>query len=195
MTRVRIILYNVSLYGHNFWYKSIHPLFYITNNFIGDELLSDSFKVKEEDDVIYRVECRLVKKGAVQVDIGANPVTGDGEEAPEEAVEDLSYEVIDVVDCCRLETTAFDKKSYMAHIKDYMKAIKANLEDRNPSRVPIFEKAAVTYVKKVLENFSKYGFFTGESSNPEAMTVLYEEADDGKTFLLYWKDGLRAEKY
>lgn len=103
--------------------------------------------------------------------------------------------MIDVVDACRLETTVFDKKGYMAHIKEYMKAVKGHLQAKKPERVPIFEKAAATYVKKILESFSKYGFFTGENMNPEGMTVLYEEADDGKTYMIYWKDGLKAEKY
>lgn len=130
------------------------------------------------------------------MDIGANPATGDGEggDAPEEAVDDSSYEVIDVVDAFRLESTVYDKKAYMAHIKEYMKAVKGYLQERKPERVPIFEKAAATYVKKILENFSNYGFFTGENCNPEGMTVLYEEKD-GKTYMIYWKDGLRAEKY
>jgi hypothetical protein len=133
----------------------------------------------------------------VEVNIGANPTTGDGEAgaAADEAVEDGSYEVIDVVDAFRLETTVFNKKSYMGHIKEYMKAIKEYLKDRNPDRVPIFEKAAATYVKKVLENVEKYGFFTGENCDPTGMAVLYEEAADGKTYMIYWKDGLKAEKY
>lgn len=132
------------------------------------------------------------------MDIGANPATGEGEggdEGAEEPLDDGSYEVIDVVDAFRLENTSFDKKSYMAHIKEYMKAIKAHLQAKKPERVPIFEKAAATYVKKVLENFSKYGFFTGENVDPEGMTVLYEEAADGKTYMIYWKDGLKGEKY
>lgn len=164
--------------------------------FLGDELLSDSFKIQEEDDVVYRVECHNIKKGAIQVNIGANPATGEGEgcDEAEEAVEDGSYEVIDVVDACRLESTVFDKKSYMAHIKDYMKAIKAHLQAKKPDRVPIFEKAAAAYVKKILENFSQYTFYTGENMNPEGMAVLYEEVD-GKAFMTFWKDGLKAEKY
>lgn len=163
---------------------------------LGDEMLSDSFKAQEEDDIVYRVECKMIKKGAVQVDIGANPATGDGEgdEDAAEPVEDGTYEVIDVVDCFRLENTVFDKKGYMAHIKEYMRAVKANLAEKNPDRVPVFEKAAAAYVKKVLENFSQYDFYTGENMNPEAMVVLYEEKD-GKTYMIYWKDGLRAEKY
>lgn len=83
----------------------------------------------------------------------------------------------------------------MAYIKEYMKAIQAYLQSKKPERLPIFEKGAAGYVKKVLGNFSNYGFFTGENMNPEGMTVLYEEAADGKTYMIYWKDGLKAEKY
>lgn len=139
----------------------------------------------------------MIKKGPVQVNIGANPATGGGEGCDEadEGVDDCSYDVIDIVDCCGLENTTFDKKSYMAHIKEYMKAVKAYLADKKPERIPAFEKGAATYVKKILENFSKYDFYTGENMNPEAMTVLYETNDDGKSYMIYWKDGLRGEKY
>lgn len=139
----------------------------------------------------------MVRKGAVQVDIGANPTEGGGEgcDEPEEAVEDGSYEVIDVVDACRLEMTCFNKKSYMAHIKDYMKAIKGYLSEKKPERVPIFEKAAAGYVKKILENFDKFGFYTGENMGPDSMTVLYEENAEGKSYMIYWKDGLKGTKY
>lgn len=161
---------------------------------LDDELLSDCFKIQEEDDIVYRVECKMIKRGPPQLNIGANPTTEGADEDAAEPVEDGTYEVIDVVDCCRLEGTGFDKTSYMAHIRDYMKAVKAHLVEKNPGRVPAFEKAAAAYVKKIRDNFDKYDFYTGESVDPEAMVVLYETGDDGKTSLIYWKDGLRAEK-
>ena len=161
--------------------------------------MSDSFKLQEVDDIVYKVECKMIKKGAVKVDIGANPTSGGGEgcddEETVEQVDDSSYEVIDVVDCCRLEQTNFDKKSYMAHIKEYMKAIKKKLEDKNPERIPIFEKAAANYVKTLLGNFNDYEFYTGENMDPEGMAIIYQTTEDGKSYMIFWKDGLRAEKY
>ena len=163
--------------------------------FVGDELLSDSFPLKEIDDIVYRVECKMIKKNSkVDVNIGGNP-SAEGEDADDGPADDSSYEVIDVVDCCRLENTVFDKKSYMGHIKEYMKRIKAHLAEKNPERVPHFEKAAVDYVKKIVGDFSKYDFYVGENMDPEAMCVLQETTDDGKIFMIYWKDGLKAVKY
>jgi hypothetical protein len=63
----------------------------------------------------------------------------------------------------RLQPTAFDKKSYGAHLKAYMGAIKAHLEKTQPERVADFMKGAQTFAKKVIGNFSEYEFFTTES--------------------------------
>lgn len=111
-------------------------------------------------------------------------------------MDDQSYQVIDVVDSFRLEQTSFDKKSYLTYMKGYLKAIKAKLEDSKPDRVAAFEKGAQAYIKKVLENFGDFDFYTGDSMDPEAMVVPLGYRENGTTpYLVYWKDGLRAEKY
>lgn len=48
-----------------------------------------------------------------------------------------------------------------------MKAVKAHLLEKNPDRVPAFEKGAATFAKKVLSNFGDYEFYTGEVSRRE----------------------------
>lgn len=63
----------------------------------------------------------------------------------------------------RLQVTSFDKKSYGAHLKQYMGAVKAHLEKTAPERVADFMKGAQNFAKKVLGNFSEYEFFTTES--------------------------------
>jgi len=161
---------------------------------LDDELLSDSFSKTEIEDVVYEVNCKMVVKGVVQINTGAN-ASAEGEDG-EEGCDDQAETVNDVVDSFRLEQTSFDKKSYLMCIKAYMKAIKAKLEESNPSRVPIFEKGAQAYVKKILEKFDDYEFYTGDSMDPEAMVVPLGYREDGMTpYLIYWKDGLRAEKY
>lgn len=161
--------------------------------FVDDELLSDSYAKIEIDDAVYEVNCKMVTKGPVQVNTGAN-ASAEGED--DEGCDDQAYQVIDVVDGFRLEQTSFDKKSFLVCIKAYMKAIKAKLEENNPSRVAAFEKGAQSYVKKILENFGDYEFYTGETMDPEAMVIPMGYREDGVTpFLVYWKDGLRAEKY
>jgi hypothetical protein len=156
--------------------------------------LSDSFSKKEIDDVVYEVDCKMITKGAVEVNIGANASAEGDDEDP--GVDDQSYQVNNVVDSFRLEQTSFDKKGYLTYIKGYMKAIKAKLEEKSPERVAIFEKGAQAYVKKILENFGDYEFYTGDSMDPEAMVIPLGYREDGTTpYLVYWKDGLRAEKY
>lgn len=53
----------------------------------------------------------IIKEG--NVDIGANPSA----EEQEEALEDGAQQVNNVVHSFRLQSTSFDKKSYMVHLK------------------------------------------------------------------------------
>lgn len=137
----------------------------------------------------------MITKGAVKVDIGANP-SAEGEDADAEPVDDGSYQVNNVLDAFKLESTSFDKKSYVTCIKAYLKTIKSKLEEKNPGRVADFESGAQAYVKKIIENFGDFEFYTGESMDPEAMVMAMGYRGDGVTpYLIYWKDGVRAEKY
>jgi hypothetical protein len=88
-----------------------------------------------------------VKEGAV--DIGAN---ASAEEAEEE-LEDGAIQVNDIIHSFRLQSTGFDKKSYMTYIKGYMKNIKKYLAENNPERAAVFEEKAPAFIKKILGNF------------------------------------------
>ena len=157
----------------------------------GDELLSDAYDVKEVDGVIYEANCDLVKIGGDNVDIGANPSAEDGEED----VEDGAEIVNNVVYSFRLQQTAFDKKSFLTYIKGYMKTIKKKLEETDPEAVPVLEKGAQAYVKKVVGSFKDWEFFTGESMDPDGMLVLLNYREDGTTpFVGIWKHGVVQEK-
>lgn len=137
----------------------------------------------------------MITKGTVQVDIGANP-SAEGEDADEGPIDSESYQVNDVVDSFRLQETSFDKKSYVTYIKGYMKELKTKIQEKDPQRLAVFEGAAQEYVKKVIANFDKYSFYTGDSMNPEGMVVLMDYRENGTTpYLIYWKDGLKAEKF
>ncbi|KAK4405558.1 Translationally-controlled tumor protein [Sesamum angolense] len=97
----------------------------------GDELLSDSFPYKEiENGALWEVEGKWVVKGAVDVDIGANPSAEGGED--DEGVDDQSVKVVDIVDTFRLqrlqEQPPFDKKQFVAYIKKYIKLLSTKLE-------------------------------------------------------------------
>lgn len=159
----------------------------------GDELVSDAYDLKEVDDIVYEADCQLVtvKQGG-DIDIGANPSAEDAEENAEEGTETVN----NLVYSFRLSPTSFDKKSYMSYIKGYMKAIKARLQESNPERVPVFEKNAIGFVKKILVNFKDYDFYIGESMDPDAMVVLMNYREDGITpYMIFFKDGLVSEKF
>jgi hypothetical protein len=79
----------------------------------GDEIISDSYDLKEVDGVAYEANCSRITVGNDNIDIGANP---SAEEA-DEGTEDQAQTVIDVVHSFRLNETSFDKKSYLMHLK------------------------------------------------------------------------------
>ncbi|TQS35607.1 hypothetical protein Golomagni_03967 [Golovinomyces magnicellulatus] len=78
-----------------------------------DEIVSDSFPMKEVDGVVYECDCAMVTVGNVQVDIGAN---ASAEEASE-TLDDSARTVNNIVDSFRLQNISFDKKSYLTHLK------------------------------------------------------------------------------
>jgi len=100
--------------------------------------------------------------------IGANPSAEEGEEA----LDDGSTQVNNVVHSFRLQSTAFDKKTYLTYLKGYMKAVKAKLQEKNPDRVAAFETGAAAFAKKIVAGFKDYEFYTGEGMNPEGMVAL-----------------------
>ncbi|KAE8168069.1 Mss4-like protein [Aspergillus tamarii] len=77
-----------------------------------DAMFSDKFPIEEVDDIVYEVDCALREITRVTVgDIGANPSSEEKEEAPE----DNTITVYDVVHSFGLQPTLFDKKSYIMH--------------------------------------------------------------------------------
>ena len=79
----------------------------------GDELISDSYDLKEVDGVVYEADCKKITIGPVEVNTGANASAEEAEEGAEDAAETK----IDVVYSFRLNETSFDKKSYLSHLK------------------------------------------------------------------------------
>ena len=155
-------------------------------------MFSDAYEMKEVDDVIFEIDCTMVNiKAGADIDIGANPSA----EEQEEDLEEGSETVNNLVYSFRLQPTSFDKKTYLAHLKQYMKKVKAKLQESRPDRVDAFEKGASAYAKKLVAGFKDLEFFTGESMDLEGMVVLLNYREDGSTpYLSFWKDGLVEEK-
>ena len=87
--------------------------------FPGDEMFSDTYKIKLVSEVLYEVTGKLEtrKLGDVQID-GANPSAEEADEGTDEAVESG----VDIVLNHRLSETGFaDKKQFTVYLKDYMK--------------------------------------------------------------------------
>jgi len=161
----------------------------------GDELCSDTYPMILVDDVVFEVEGkRVTKTDSNDFNIGGNPSAEAAEE--DESVEGpVSTTVINIVDAHALTQTTFDKKSYMAYIRGYMKSVLERVKTTKPERAEIFQKNVQPFVKKILDNIADYDFFTGPSMNPDGMVVLLFYKEDGLIPYFYlFKDGLDEEK-
>jgi len=162
----------------------------------GDEMFSDTYKIKLVDQVLYEVYGKLVtrKGGDIQLD-GANPSAEEASEDTDEAVESG----VDIVLNHRLvETFAFDKKGYMLYLKDYMKKIVERLQEKEPDQVDVFKTNMNKVMKELLGRFKDLQFFTGESMDPDGMVVMveYKDVDGDNIPVLYaFKHGLEEEKF
>ena len=98
------------------------------------------------DDVVYEVDCAMITEGAVSVskfrhapdidysitkltsrlDTGAN---ASAEEAADE-IEDGAVQVNNVVNTFRLQSTSFDKKSYLSHLKGTFRSHHISIETK-----------------------------------------------------------------
>ncbi|XP_003700051.1 translationally controlled tumor protein [Megachile rotundata] len=165
--------------------------------FTGDEMFSDTYKMKLIDDVLYEVYGKVVTRKAGDIEIaGFNPSAEEADEGTDEAVESG----VDVVLNHRLqETFAFaDKKSYTLYLKDYMKKLVARLEEKAPDQVEVFKTNTNKVMKDILSRFKDLQFFTGESMDIDGLVALmeYREIDgDSVPVLMFFKHGLEEEKF
>ena len=140
-----------------------HPQDLLTD----DEIISDSYGLKEVDGVVYEADCTNISIGGESFDTGAN---ASAEEA-DEGTDDNKETVIDVVHSFRLTSVPFDKKAYLGHLKEYMKKVKSSLKENGAGddTVKEFETGASAYAKKIIANFKDYDFYIGESMDPDGM--------------------------
>jgi len=74
--------------------------------------------------------------------------------------------------------------------------LKAYLEENAPDRVTTFQTGMTKLAKEILTKFDDYRFYLGESMNIDGMVVLQYYREDGLTpVFIYFKDGLKEEKY
>ncbi|GJQ80878.1 putative translationally controlled tumour protein [Trypoxylus dichotomus] len=112
--------------------------------FTGDEMFSDTYKIKLVDEVLYEVYAKLIQRTQGGIEIaGFNPSAEEADEGTDEAVESG----VDVVLNHRLQETFMfgDKKSYTAYLKDYMKKHIDKIEDLVVLKVKVMFIQLVTW--------------------------------------------------
>jgi len=159
-----------------------------------DEMFSDIYKIKESaNGIFYEVEGKMVTRKD-EIDDALFGANASAEEQVE-CTETTAVSGVDIILNHKLQETGFDKKAYLAYVKDYLKAIKERLMETNPNRVEAFVAGAQAELKTIVKNISNYQFFTGESMNPDGMVGLLDYREDGTTpYMLFFKDGLELEK-
>ncbi|XP_062383550.1 translationally-controlled tumor protein homolog [Sardina pilchardus] len=160
----------------------------------GDEMFSDIYKIKETD-MMYEVEGKMISRAVGDIDdslIGGNASA----EVADEGTDSSTVSGVDIVLNHKLqEMPPMDKKTYINYAKEYMKAVKAKLQETNPGRVQAFQDGAGAEVKKIIGKIKDYQFFCGESTNPDGAYGLLDFREDGITpYMLFFKDGLEVEK-
>ncbi|XP_055376665.1 translationally-controlled tumor protein homolog [Condylostylus longicornis] len=162
----------------------------------GDEMFSDTYKMKLIDDVLYEVYGRVVSRRLDDIVLtGANPSAEEADEGTDEATESG----VDIVLNHRLqESFAFgDKKAFTLYLKDYMKKLISKLEEKSPDQVDSFKSNMNKVMKDILGRFKDLQFFTGESMDCDAMVAMCEYREiDGKSVpvFMFFKHGLEEEK-
>eukprot|EP00088_Acartia_fossae_P011291 TRINITY_DN156_c0_g2_i1.p1 TRINITY_DN156_c0_g2~~TRINITY_DN156_c0_g2_i1.p1 ORF type:complete len:173 (-),score=65.50 TRINITY_DN156_c0_g2_i1:160-678(-) len=164
--------------------------------FSGDELFSDTYKMKLVDDCLYEIYGKHITRTDDEVKLdGAN---ASAEEA-EEGCDVNSVSGIDIVLNHRLTATGFgSKKDYMTYLKGYMAKVTKHMEENGKKdQVDSFKANINKVMKELLGRFKDLEFYCGESMDPDAMVLIldYKEVDgvEHPVFLAF-KDGLDEEK-
>jgi len=169
----------------------------------GDELLSDTFKIKEVDGVLWEVDCRKYLKGSESFQLdGANPSAegGDEDEGDGEGVQTMVHDIEDqfrLVWLKQEEGMKPSKDAYKAHLKTYVKGVNNKLKAKGTSEESIkeFQSGAAAAVKKILSNYDNYDVLMGQAMDGNAMHVLIDFREDGVTpYATLWKHGLEEMK-
>jgi len=164
----------------------------------GDEMFSDTYKIKLVDEVMYEVYGKLATRREGEVVLAGSNPSAEGEDN-DGGTEVGTTTGVDIVLNHRLVETGFsDKKSYTLYLKDYMKKVVDKLNESHPEQVDVFKNNINKVMKDLLGRFKDLQFFTGESMDADGMIAMMEYRDiDGENIpiLLCFKHGLEEEKF
>jgi len=162
----------------------------------GDEIFSDTYKMKLVDEVMYEVYGKHETRKAGEVVLAGSNPSAEGEDA-DGGAEEGTESGVDIVLNHRLVETSFNKKTYLVYLKDYMKKITDKLQESKPDQVDLFKTNINKVMKDVLGRFNDLQFFTGESMDCDGMVALMEYREiEGQSVpvLMAFKHGLEEEK-
>lgn len=145
----------------------------------------------EQGDIVYVVKGRYIEIGGEDYGISANVEEDAAEGATGELAEGRER-VVDIVHNNRYTETSYDKASYMAHIKGYMKQLLEKIEDADAKKA--FQVNAATFVKGVLKELDEYQFFIpeGNEEDPDNGMIVLCKWDGETPYFYMWKDGLKG---
>lgn len=77
----------------------------------------------------------------------------------------------------------------------YMRCYIEKLETPIPeSKAANLEARTIAAVKKFVDNFYDYEFYTGESMRHDDMVALLTFREDGMPYFIFWKHGLKEHR-
>ncbi|ESS64861.1 putative translationally controlled tumor protein (TCTP) [Trypanosoma cruzi] len=146
-----------------------------------------------EGEIVYVVKGSYIEVGGEDYGIAAN-VDEDAGEGAKGEVDDSRQRVVDVVHNNRYTETSYDKNSYMAHIRGYMKQLLERIEDEEEKKK--FQANAAAFVKRVIKEIDEYQFFIpeGNEEDPDNGMIVLCKWDGEVPYFYYWKDGVKGER-
>jgi len=151
----------------------------------------------EYNDVIMKTKSAYkAKENVGNIDIGCGNAFGGNEEEGGEG-ETGSEKVNDVEYGFNLAKTAFSKPEFMTYMKEYLKKLKAHLEENEgKDKADAFQKGAQDFIKFVVSKFTDFEFYLGASEKMEGALIFSfweDESASGPVFY-YFKDGYKEQK-
>lgn len=163
--------------------------------FSGSEVLCDNDRpLTVVDDVVYIFKGKYIEVGGEDYGISANVDEDAAEGATGDGTADGKERVVDVVYNNRYTETVYDKPSFTAYMKAYMKRVVDSIESEDAKKA--FQAGAVTFFKKVLKDFGDYQFFipAGSEEDPDNGMIVLCRWEGEDALFYYWKDGLKGER-
>lgn len=125
-------------------------------------------------------------------------ITGEdlfSEMYPVNLVDDAVYEVglitedKNLVEEFNLQPINLDKRAIANRFNKFSKAVTKylNASDSDSDAASRFQKGSLSYLKKILNELSRYNFYTGPSGNEEGMVIMVRDEETA----LVWKYGVQ----